>query len=176
MILREIQMNIRSNFGKLVNWDDIPKGNFNCYMFAISNTIPTEVFDYEKDGEIYLKSCIGANVPYFGNIGQISGKSNYTNVTELINALKCDLETLGISVESCSLETVVPKQCVKIAFYYNTEDLLKGKHSGFHFLRQDNNIWEHKKGWTGTVEQLESFDGDTTIAGLDLIGYFQLAE
>lgn len=174
-ILREIQMDIRNNFGKTVNWDTIPKGNFNCFMFAISNTVPTEILDYEEKGINYLRSLVGENVPYFGDIGQISGKTNYTTITELIEALKCDLETLGIFMENCSSETIVSDQYVKIAFFYNIEDLVIGKHSHFHFIKQDGNVWKHKSGWTGNIEQIEVPIDTISFTDLKLIGYFKLS-
>lgn len=174
-ILRKIQMDIRNNFARIVDWDSLPKGNFNCFMFAVFNTVPTEVLDYEKDGHVFLRSLVNENVPYFGDIGQISGKVHYTNVLELVEALKCDFETLGISAEECSSKEIVANQCIKIAFYYNTEDLLKGKHSGFHFIRQDGNEWKHKTGWNGDVKQLECPIEEVSITGLELIGYFRLS-
>lgn len=45
-ILRKIQMDIRNNFGKIVDWNSLPKEHFNCFMFAVSNTVPTEVLDH----------------------------------------------------------------------------------------------------------------------------------
>lgn len=174
-MLERIRLDIRNNFCKALNWDKIPKGNFNCYMFAVSNTVPTEVFDYNKDGNTYLRSLISENVAYFGDIGQISGKKDYTNVTELIYALKCDLETLGISMEVCSLKKVVQEQCVKIAFYYNIADLENCKHSTFHFLREENGAWMHKDGWTGDLIQLEQPIEGLSITGMELVGYFQLS-
>lgn len=174
-ILRKIQMDIRNNFGKAVNWDSLPKRNFNCFMFAVLNTIPTEVLYYEKDGQNFLKSLINENIPYFGDIGQISGKVHYTNISELIEALKSDLETLGILAEECSSKEIMLNQCIKIAFYYNTEDLLRGIHSGFHFIRQDGNKWVHKTSWSGNIEQLECPIEEFSAVGLELIGYFRLS-
>ena len=174
-ILRKIQMDIRENFGKIVNWDSLPKENFNCYMFAILNTVPTEIFDYSKDGQNFLKSLINEDVAYFGNIGQISGKVHYKNVSELIEALKSDFEALGILAEECSSKEIVANQCIKIAFYYKKEDLLRGIHSGFHFIRQDGNKWVHKNGWTGDIEQLECAIEEVSITGFELIGYFRLS-
>lgn len=176
-ILRRIQMDIRNNFGKIVDWDSLPKGNFNCFMFAVSNTIPTEILHHqdEKDGRVFLESLVNEKVPYFSDIGQISGKVQYTNVSELIEALKSDLETLGILAEECSSKEIVSNQCIKIAFYYNTEDLLRGIHSNFHFIRQEGNKWVHKKGWGGNIEQLECPIEEVSIKGLELIGYFRLS-
>ncbi len=174
-ILRKIQMDIRNNFGKIVDWDSLPKGNFNCFMFAVSNTIPTEILDHEKDGHTFLKSLINENIPYFGDIGQISGEVHYTSVSDLIEALKSDLETLGILATECSSEEIVADQCIKIAFYYNTEDLLKGLHSNFHFIRQDGNKWVHKTGWSGEIKQLECPIEEFSPTGLELIGYFRLS-
>ena len=174
-ILRKIQMDIRNNFGKIVDWDSLPKGNFNCFMFAIFNTIPTEVLYYDKDGHTFLKSLINENVAYFGDIGQISGKVHYTSVSELIEALKSDFGTLGILATECSSEEVIANQCIKVAFYYNTEDLLRGKHSNFHFIRQDGNRWVHKTGWRGDIKQLECPIEEIQVTGLELIGYFRLS-
>lgn len=168
-------MDIRNNFGKTVDWDAIPKRNFNCYMYAIFNTIPTEVLSYQKDGQNFLNSLINENILYFTNIGQFSGKVNFTNVSELVEALKCDLETLGILAEECSSKEILSNQYVKIAFYYNTEDLLKGKQANFHFLRQDGDKWMHKVGWPGNIEQLEYPIEEFSATGLNLIGYFRLS-
>lgn len=173
-VLRKIQMDIRNNFGKIVNWDSLPKGSFNCYMFAVSNTVPTEVLHHEENGKIFLTSLINENVPYFGEIGQISGKVHYTNVSGLIEALKCDFETLGIQAEECSLDEIIANQGVKIAFYYNTKDLLKGIPTSFHFIRQEGETWLHKNGWSGNVEQLDFPIEEFSIADLELIGYFRL--
>ena len=78
--LREIQMDIRNNFSKNVDWNSLPKGNFNCYMFALKNTIPTEIFDHEENNQVFLRSLIDEKISYFGDIGQISGK---------VSLLKC---------------------------------------------------------------------------------------
>lgn len=174
-MLRKIQVDIRKNFGKAVKWDNVPKENFNCYMFAVSNTVPTEVFAHEENGAVKLRSLLSESVAYFGDIGQISGKTAYNNATELIEALTCDLETLGILAESCSSDTIVPEQCVKIAFYYNTEALAEGRHSNFHFFRHEGGTWKCKRNWKKDVEQLECPIEDISITGLELIGYFQLS-
>lgn len=174
-ILREIQMDIRKNFGKPVDWNSLPKGSFNCLMYAISNTVPTEVLDHQEEGCCFLRSVIDENISYFGDIGQISGKVHYTNVSELIQALKSDFETLGILAEECSLKEILSNQYIKIAFYYNTEELLRGIHSHFHFIRQDGNKWLHKNGWTGNIEQLKYPIEKISFTGLELIGYFRLS-
>lgn len=174
-ILQKIQMDIRNNFGKIVDWDSLPKENFNCFMFAFSNTVPTEILAFKEDGQIFLESLINEKVSYFGDIGQISGKVHYTSVSELIEAVKSDFETLGILAEECSSKEIVLNECIKIAFYYNTEDLLKGIHSDFHFVRQDGNKWVHKTGWYGDIKQLEYPIEEISFAGLELIGYFRLS-
>ena len=79
-ILREIQMDIRNNFGKNVDWTSLPKENFNCFMFAIKNTIPTEKFDHQKGDQVFLKSLINEKVAYFGHIGQRAGTMFITNM------------------------------------------------------------------------------------------------
>lgn len=173
--LREIQMDIRNNFGKNVDWNSLPKGNFNCYMFALKNTIPTEIFDHEENNQVFLRSLIDEKISYFGDIGQISEKVHYSNVSELIEALKSDLKILGFLATESSAEEIVEEQCIKIAFYYNTEELLKGKHSSFHFIRQEGNKWFHKNGWNGDVEELDCPIGEFSAIGLELIGYFRLS-
>ena len=170
-------MDIRSNFGKIVNWDCLPKGNFNCYMFAVMNTIPTEVLEYVDiiSGMPVLRSLIDEHTPYyFADIGQISGNTCYTNSNELIEALKCDFETLGLSVEECNSNTPVPEGHIKIAFYYNTHGLSRGKHSNFHFARQDGDKWFHKLGWIGSIKQLDYPIEEFLVYNLDLMGYFLL--
>lgn len=175
-ILRDIQLDIRRNFGKTVNWSSLPKGNFNCFMFAISNTIPTEILWYEIFGDILLKSTINEEIGYFSDIGQISGKTDFTNVSELIEALKCDLETLGILAEECTAKEILINKYVKIAFYYDTETLCKnGEHSNFHFVRQDGNRWFHKVGWSDDIEELKCPIEEISFEGLQLIGYFRLS-
>ncbi len=173
-VLRKIQMDIRNNFGKYVDWSSVPKETFNCYMFALSNTIATEVFSHCEDGEIHLQSVIDENVVYFGDIGQISGKSNYSNKSELIDALKSDLEILGIIATESLDNDILTDKYVKIAFYYDTDTLLKGKHSNFHFIRQDGNKCVHKMGWIGDVEELKCSIEEISVEGLELIGIFKL--
>ena len=41
--LKQIQKNIRENWGKVKPFNRIPKNFFNCYMFAICCTMPTEI-------------------------------------------------------------------------------------------------------------------------------------
>ena len=102
-------------------------------------------------------------------------KFHYSNVSELIEALKSDLKILGFLATESSAEEIVEEQCIKIAFYYNTEELLKGKHSSFHFIRQEGNKWFHKNGWNGDVEELDCPIGEFSAIGLELIGYFSLS-
>lgn len=174
-VLRKIQMDIRNNFGKAVDWSSIPKGDFNCFMFAVLNTVPTERLHHVQDGINYLDSLINENVLYFADIGQISGKVNYTDISELIEAVKGDLDTLGILAQETSLTETVTKGCVKIAFYYDTESLLKGKHSKFHFIRQEGEAWVHKEGWAGDIKQLDYPIEEFSVDRLELIGYFKLS-
>lgn len=174
-ILRKIQMDIRNNFGKNVDWNSLPKGSFNCFMFAIKNTIPTEEFDHQEGEQVFLKSLINENVAYFGKIGQISGQLYYSSVPELKKALKCDLKTLGIIATECSEEEILEEKCIKIAFYANTEELIKGKMTNFHFIRQEGNEWFHKNGWNGCVEELDCPIGEFSAEGLELISYFSLS-
>ena len=174
-ILREIRMDIRNNFGKNVDWTSLPKENFNCFMFAIKNTIPTEKFDHQKGDQVFLKSLINEKVAYFGHIGQISGKLNYSSVPELIDALKSDLKLLGIIATECSEEEIIEEKCIKIAFYGNKEELLKGKMTNFHFIRQEGNKWFHKNGWIGGIEELDCPIGEFSADELELISYFSLS-
>ena len=102
-------------------------------------------------------------------------KFHYSNVSELIEALKSDLKILGFLATESSAEEIVEEQCIKIAFYYNTEELLKGKHSSFHFIRQEGNKWFHKNGWNWDVEELDCPIGEFSAIGLELIGYFRLS-
>lgn len=85
------------------------------------------------------------------------------------------MKILGILATESSAEEIVEEQCIKIAFYYNTEELLKGKHSNFHFIRQEGNKWIHKNGWNGDVEELDCPIGEFSAIGLELIGYFSLS-
>lgn len=174
-ILREIQLDIRKNFGKAVNWEGIPKRNFNCYMYAISNTIPTEILDIEYCGDLYYKSLIDENVTYFGDIGNISGKNEFKNIPELIEALKSDLDILGIKMSACSSKKLLIGRTQKIAFYYNLQQLYTGQHGSFHFVKQDCfDGWSHKVGWIGDIKKIKVPIESIEFAGLDLIGYFQL--
>lgn len=174
-VLRKIQMDIRNNFENAVDWSSIPRGDFNCFMFAVLNTIPTEILHHVQDGINYLDSLLDENVLYFANIGQISGQTNYTNISELIEALKGDLDTLGILAQESSLTETVTNGCIKIAFYYDTESLLKGKHMNFHFIRQEGEVWVHKEGWAGDIKQLDYPIEEFSADRLELIGYFQLS-
>ncbi len=175
-ILREIKIDIRKNWCNPIDWDSLPVGNFNCFMYSVFNTIPTEIFEsFNESGHIELHSLVNENVAFFGDIGQISGKVNYSNVPELVKALKSDLATLGIKARKCFSWQKVRKGSVKIAFYYNTDDLKKGKHSNFHFLRQENGKWMHKMGWNMGIEELEFPISNLYLVGLDLIGFFELS-
>lgn len=174
-ILRKIQLDIRKNFGKTVNWESIPKKNFNCYMYAISNTMPTEILDIEYCGDLYYKSLIGENVTYFGDIGNISGKNEFKNIPELVEALRSDLDILGIKMSECLPNKLLLETEQKIAFYYDLYQLYSGKHGGFHFIKQDCfGEWSHKTGWGGDVKKIEVPIESVEIVGLDLIGYFQI--
>lgn len=174
-ILRKIQMDIRKNFGKRVNWNNIPKGNFNCYMFAIFNTVPTEILDHEENGENYLVSCINEDISYFGKIGQISGNTEYKNKEELVYAVKSDLKCLGIRAERCSTKEVMRDGETKIAIYADTKALKRKEHVRFHFMRQDGYGWSHKLGWSGEVETVNSPIEYITFQGLKFIGCFRLS-
>ena len=171
--LMEIRLDIRKNFGKPVNWEKLPIENFNCYMFAANNTIPTEILDYQEGRKIFLTSLICEDVAYFGNIGQFCGKTDYKDIPGLIEAVKGDLETMGYIVdESFAQEKVTDHN--KIAFYYDVESLLNGKHGTFHFIRQVGDKWLHKSGWTREIEEIPCSIEELTIAGVSLIGYFKL--
>ena len=118
-MLKKVQMDIQKNFGKDVNWDSLPKGSFNCYMFAVFNTVPTEVLDFvDEEHGIAICKCLTNEKLSIGGIGGISGRIHYTTVAGLIKALKCDLACLGILLEDSSLEEIVTNPFVKLAFYY----------------------------------------------------------
>ena len=176
-ILREIQMDIRKNFGKTVNWESLPKGKFNCFMYAVSNTIPTEVLYEEKDDEPpMLISLVNEPVAYFGNIGQISGNLNFRDTVGLIEALKADMKTLGILAEKCSPEDIVPNDCIKIVFLYDTSKLSNGTDANFHFLKCEGiNHYTHKNGWTGDVESFVCTVDELEDEDLEIIGFFKLS-
>ncbi len=169
-ILRKIRMDIHNNFGKKVDWSSIPTGNFNCYMFAIFNTVSTETLDCVKDGKVFLNSLIHEEVMYFGRIGQFSGNTRYSTVPEVINAWKGDLRILGILAEECSLDEKLPNGYVKVAFFYDINN-----RSNFHFIRQEGEKWIHKPGWFHDVEELEVPIEKFFYNGLELIGIFRLS-
>ena len=174
-ILRRIKIDIRNNFGKVINWNCLKVTHYNCFMFAVGNTIPTEIFVCRENGIACLESLIGADVAYFGNIGQISGKNQYKSIEELIEALKSDLETLGFCIEESFLEQRIETGTIKIAFYYNIKELGKNEYANFHFIKQEENgIWIHKRGWRDGIEQLGKSITDYHVNGLEFVGCFRL--
>ena len=72
--LKQIQENIRKNWGKVKPFKRIPKKHFNCYMFAVCCTVPTEILTCTGT----CISTINENVTYFGSIGQFSGSKYET--------------------------------------------------------------------------------------------------
>lgn len=177
-ILEDIQLDIRKNFNKHNNlfWKKIDITHYNCYMYVISNTIPTEMLDYLSDDQPFLRSVISYNMKFFfGDIGQISGKINFHNTEQLKEALKADLNVLGFDVKECTLSEKLDKRYKRIAFFYDLERLEKyGSHQNFHFLRQQENFWFHKRGWDGPIEKIKEPIEDFKADGLHLVGYFKI--
>lgn len=150
--LQEIRKSIRRNWGKFAPFENIPQNHFNCFMFAICSTIPTEIF-------ITNTTCISLlceDVAYFGSIGQFS-RTKYKTREEFKQAFKNDLKVLGIHAEECAVDFIPTKTTLKIAFYSNYTNNMEQKNVDFHFLRffPNKNQWIGKEGFTGTFQKMK---------------------
>lgn len=171
--LKKIQNSIRKNWGKVKPFRKIPKKSFNCYMFAICNTEPTEIFT--KDNTCV--STIGEDIAYFGSIGQIS-KTPYKTVNEYKQAFINDLRVLGILAEECFEDPTITGDTIKIAFFSNYEDGMSEMKEEFHFLRYvpSKNRWMGKAGFPGGFQKLKRGYSIEQINVIDQkrIGIFKL--
>ena len=152
-VLKKIQKSIRENWGKVEPFKKIPQRSFNCYMFAICNTEPTEVL---TESNTYV-STIGEDIPYFGAIGHISGTA-YKTLDEYRQAFINDLRVLGIRAEECLEEPCITADTILIAFFSNFEEGMDERKKEFHFLRfvSSKNQWMGKAGFPGGFQEIEA--------------------
>ena len=151
--LKQIQQSIRENWGKVRPFKTIPKNNFNCYMFAVCNTVPTEILICN---DIYI-STIGESISYFGCIGNISG-TTYKTLEEYKQAFINDLRVLGISAQECFEDvTTITEDSMIIAFFSNFEEGISVADLEFHFLRfiPYQNRWMGKEGFHGELQKIK---------------------
>ena len=149
--LKQIQKNIRENWGKVKPFKKIPKNCFNCYMFAICCTMPTEIL---LSSGTYI-STINEKVAYFGAIGQFSG-TDYKTLQQYKKALVNDLRVLGIFAEECSKDFIPDEHTLKIAFFSNFKEGMPKVYEEFHFLRfvTSEKCWMGKDGFPGGLQKL----------------------
>lgn len=168
--LYEIKQNIYQNFGKEL--PEILTTAMNCYMFAVFCTIPTEQYQGEINGQILLRSLIGEEIAYFGSIGSFS-HTTFWDKESLIFSVRSDLECLGFSVRSSWKNDIQPNE-VAIIFYYDLQQLQKGKIGKFHFIRQDKSgIWWQKNGWTGDIGIVKPTE--VIQNGFDFVEHFYIS-
>ena len=148
--LKQIQKNIRKNWGKVTPFKLIPKKHFNCYMFAVCCTMPTEILT--RTGT-YI-STIDESVTYFGSIGQFSGTKYKTREQYKIAWLN-DLKVLGIHAEECSEDFIPTEDTIKVAFYSNFEEGMSRSEEQFHFFRYipSKRRWMGKGGFPGGFQK-----------------------
>lgn len=174
--LEKIKQDIRKNWNKVLPFAFIPKPHFNCYMFAICCTIPTEIL---KDDGV-LENLTGDSKTYFSSIGNFSG-STYHNQQQQKQALLNDLDTLGITAEevtSSYTPSIFDRKSVLIAFYSNYIPGMFRKHEEFHFLRYvpSRKEWMGKEGYPGGFQHIGrgvSIDA-VNVINQNLIGIFKL--
>lgn len=172
-VVVQIKEDIRKNWGKVNTFSKIDKNNFNCYMFAVCCTKPTEILT--SNGT--YTSTIGEPIPYFGSIGHISG-TPYKTLEEYKQAFINDLKVLGISAEECFEDFLVTGEEIKIAFYSNFEEGISEEEEEFHFLRfiPSKNYWMGKEGFPGGFQKLKRGCSIEEIEVIDQkrIGLFRL--
>lgn len=171
--LKKIQESIRKNWGKVKPFNKIPIYNFNCYMFAICNTEPTEIL---FNGRMMV-STVGEYVSYFGSIGRFS-RTSYKNLEQYKQALINDLRVLGILAEECEADAEIDKEQIKIAFFSNFEEGMPKAEEEFHFLRfvPTENRWMGKEGYPGNLQRIRrgcSIE-QINVVGQRRIGIFKL--
>ena len=176
VILNQIRESIRKNWGKVQPFRKLPKNHFNCYMFAVCSTVPTEIL--RSDG--FLESVIGEEKTYFSSIGNFSG-TTYHNSAELKQALLNDLDTLGITAEEVFTSytpSIFDRKSVLIAFYSNYIPGMFKHHEQFHFLRYipSQKEWMGKEGYPGGFQNLgrKARISDINVMHQNLIGIFKL--
>lgn len=171
--LKKIRESIRNNWGKVRPFTKIPTKSFNCYMFAICNTEPTEMLT--KDN--ICVSTVGENIAYFGSIGQISG-TTYKTLNEYKQAFINDLRVLGILAEECFEDPFITEDTIKIAFFSNFEEGMSEMKEEFHFLRfvPSRNRWMGKAGFPGGFQKLKRgySINQINVIGQKRIGIFKL--
>jgi len=171
--LKKIQESIRENWGKVKPFKEVPKNNFNCYMFAVCCTEPTEILI--SNG--CFVSTINESVGYFGSIGQFS-ETTYKTLEQYKQAFINDLNVLGISVEECFEDFTPPEDTIKIAFFSNFEEGISKAEEEFHFLRfvPSKNRWMGKEGFQGGFQNLKRGASIEKIGVIDQkrIGIFKL--
>lgn len=172
-VVIKLRKNIQKNWGKVNSFRQIDKNDFNCYMFAICCTEPTEILTAKGT---YV-STIGENISYFGAIGHISG-TLYKTLEEYKQAFINDLNVLGISAEECFDDFTVTGDDIKIAFYSNFEEGLPKEEEEFHFLRfiPSKNYWMGKEGFPGGYQKLKRGSSIEEIEVIDQkrIGLYRL--
>lgn len=148
--LNQIQKNIRKNWGKVTPFKLIPKKHFNCYMFAVCCTVPTEILT--RTGTCISK--IDESVTYFGSMGQFSGTKYKTREQYKIAWLN-DLRVLGIYAEECSEDFIPTEDTIKVAFYSNFEEGMSRSEEQFHFFRYvpSKRRWMGKEGFPGGFQK-----------------------
>ena len=171
--LKQIQENIRKNWGKVKPFKRIPKKHFNCYMFAVCCTVPTEILT--RTGTCI--STINENVTYFGSIGQFSG-SKYETREQYKEAWVNDLRVLGIYAEECFEDFTPTEDTIKVAFYSNFEEGMPEAEKEFHFLRfvPSKKRWMGKEGFPGDFQKLlrGCHINNITVIDQKRIGIFKL--
>ena len=174
--LNLIRESIRKNWGKVQPFRKLPKNHFNCYMFAVCSTVPTEILVDDNT----LQSMVCENGSYFGSIGRFSG-TQYRNAKELKQALINDLDVLVIKAEETSedyLPSILDRKTILIAFYSNYISGMFRKHEQFHFLRYipHKGEWMGKEGFPGGFQNLGHGTkiGTVNVINQNRIGIFKL--
>jgi hypothetical protein len=161
--LKKIQESIRNNWGQVKPFKAIPYKSFNCYMFAICNTEPTEILTESN----MCVSTIGEDIAYFGSIGNISG-TTYETLEEYRQAFINDLRVLEIRAEECFEEQCITENTILIAFFSNFEEGMDRSKEEFHFLRYvpAKRRWLGKAGFIGGFQK---FKRNCSIDNIEII-------
>lgn len=172
-VVIKLRKNIQKNWGTVNSFRYIDKNTFNCYMFAICCTEPTEILTAKGT----YASTIGENISYFGAIGNISG-TPYKTLEEYKQAFINDLNVLGISAEERFDDFTVTGEDIKVAFYSNFEEGISKEEEEFHFLRfiPSKNYWMGKEGFPGGFQKLKCGNSIEEIEVIDQkrIGLYRL--
>lgn len=113
----------------------------NCYAFALDCLVNPHTGEYFNHCYDCQPSCFGAHKT------EDILEDDYSNIVE---GIKIDMESLGWSIEECSIDSPVPDGRIKIA-------CLIGAYEDYHFMRYNPEIdsWEHKLGYTHFIETCE---------------------